>query len=527
MLLLHGCSGHKGDTTADRATARNLLLFGNLSEPQDIDPHLVTGIPEHHIMSTLFEGLVTPDPKTLAPVPGVAQSWQVSGDGLRYTFALRPDAKWSNGDSVTAADFVFAFNRILSPKLASPYAYMLFAIKGAEAFNKGTITDFTGVSVRASAPLVLDIELESPTPYFLSLLTHFAFYPVNAAAIRAGGDPFDRANSWTRPGRFVGNGAFTLQVWESGKRIVVERSTNYWDRAAVALEGVAFYPTGDAMTEERMFRAGQLHVTGTVPIDRIKHYREQQPELLRLDPYFGTYYYLFNVSRKPLDDRRVRRALSLAINRDEIAQLVVKGGEEPAERFTPPGVAGYTTKERLRCDPEEARKLLADAGFAGGAGFPTLKLLYNTSDAHERIALAVQQMWKLNLGINIELENMEWKVYLEATQSRNYDIARAGWIGDYLDPNSFLDLWMTGGGNNRTGWSDAAYDALIRQAARTVEPLERLRVLASAEDLLLEQSPIVPIYSYRSKALVQPSVKGWSANPLDQHPFKYLSLQTP
>jgi oligopeptide transport system substrate-binding protein len=299
----------------------------------------------------------------------------------------------------------------------------------------------------------------------------------------------------------------------------------YWDRATVKIDEIHFHPIGDHATEERTFRSGKLHVTSTIPIDRIAHYRDNQPDLLRLDPYLGTYYYIFNVQRKPLDDPRVRRALSMAIDRATIVERVTKAGEEPAYHFTPPGTAGYQTDARIFDDLEEARKLLADAGYPAGEGFPSLKLLYNTSDAHERIAQVVQQMWKKALGIEIQLENMEWKVYLDATQRGTYDIARAGWIGDYVDPNSFLDMWVTGGGNNRANWSNADYDRLIREASTTLDPTQRFKTFSEAETILMKESPIMPIYSYRSKSLVDPSVQGWNPTILDHHPYKHLDLK--
>jgi oligopeptide transport system substrate-binding protein len=293
----------------------------------------------------------------------------------------------------------------------------------------------------------------------------------------------------------------------------------------VTLQEIHFHPIGDHNIEERSFRAGQLHVTSTVPLDRIQHYRDTAPQTLRLDPYLGCYYYLFNVTRPPLDKPGVRRALAMAIDREAIVNYVTKGGEAPAHHFTPPDTAGYSAVAHIPDQLDEARRLLADAGFPGGKGFPKLSLLYNTSDAHSRIAQAIQQMWKERLGIEIELANMEWKVYLAQTLDKQYDIARAGWIGDYVDPNTFLDLWVSGGGNNRTGWSSAEYDDLIAKASKTMNPEERHKSFQQAEAILMKECPIMPIYFYKSKSLMQPSVRGWHPTLLDHHPYKHIRLE--
>jgi oligopeptide transport system substrate-binding protein len=332
-------------------------------------------------------------------------------------------------------------------------------------------------------------------------------------------------SQWTKPGNFVGNGPFVLKTWKPGNLIAVAKGGHYWDRAQVTLNEIHFHPIGDHNIEERSFRAGQLHVTGTVPLDRIQHYRDTAPETLRLDPYLGCYYYLFNVTRPPLDKRSVRQALAMAIDREEIVKYVTKGGEAPGHHFTPPDTGGYTARAKIEEQLDTARALLAEAGYPGGEGFPKLSLLYNTSDAHSRIAQAIQQMWKERLGINIELANMEWKVYLAQTLDGKYDIARAGWIGDYVDPNTFLDLWVTDGGNNRTGWSNPEYDRLIAKASKTMSTEERMEYFQQAEAILIKEIPIMPIYFYKSKSLISPSVQGWHPTLLDHHPYKYIRLE--
>ena len=522
LLFGGGCA--RRETPVQLGDRDQTLHLGNLSEPKDLDPHVVTGVTEHNILAALLEGLVAEDPKTLMPVPGVAERWDISNDGRTYVFHLRKDARWSNGDPVQARDFVFSYKRILSPALGSSYAYMLFCLENAEAFNKKEL-DFDQVGVEASNPHTLRLKLSEPTPYFLSLLNHFSWFPVHPPTILAGGAIDAIGSTWTKPESYVGNGPFVLETWESGKKIVVVKSDTYWDRATVRLNRIVFHPIGDHKIEERAFQSGQLHITGTVPIDRVRHYQARSPERLRLDPYLGTYYYHFNVTRPPLDDVRVRRALAMAIDREQIVQYVTKAGEAPAHYFTPPDTAGYTARAAIPSDLDAARRLLAEAGYPGGQGFPKLEILYNTSEAHARIAQAIQEMWQKNLGITIGLLNMEWKVYLATVQSGQYDIGRAGWIGDYVDPNTFLDLWITGGGNNRARWSNAEYDRLLAETAKTQDREQRYELFQQAETVLMTETPIMPIYFYRSKSLIQPSVRGWHPTLIDHHPYKYVSLE--
>jgi oligopeptide transport system substrate-binding protein len=523
ILLFTGCT--KRETRVHRGDRDQVLHLGNGSEPNDLDPHRVTGVTEHNIISALLEGLVAEDPRTLDPVPGTATHWDVSDDALTYTFHLRSDAKWSNSDPVTASDFVFSYRRMLTPELGSPYAYMLYCLNNAEAYSRGTLTDFAKVGVHAVDPHTLQLTLRAPTPYFLSLLNHFSWFPVHPQTILDHGDIGTIGTPWTKPENFIGNGPFTLTEWEPNKQISVTRSKTYWDHKTVRLNAIKFYPIGDHTIEEHAFRAGQLHVTGTVPIDRIAYYQTRKPELIRLDPYLGCYYYLFNVNRPPLDNPKVRRALALAINREQITKFVTRANELPAFNFTPPNTGGYTAEARLEGDLSTARKLLKEAGYPDGKGFPTLSVLYNTADSHARIAEVLQQMWMTGLGINIELVNMEWKVYLAQTQAGNYDIARAGWISDYVDPNSFLDMWVTGGGNNRAGWSNPQYDELIRAASETQDSAQRFAHFQAAEKILMSEVPIMPLYFYRSKSLIQPSVRGWNPTLLDHHPYKHLWLE--
>lgn len=522
--LLAACSG--GTTRVQEGDATGVLHFGNGTEPQGIDPHSVTGVPESRILDALFEGLVSLDPATLDPVPGVADSWEVSPDGLTYRFHIREDARWSDGVPLTAEDFRWSWWRALQPALGNEYSYMLFPVKNAEAYLSEEITDFDQVGVRVIEPHLLEVELKAPTPYFLQLLAHYSAFPVPRHAIEKFGSALDKFTPWTRPENMVGNGAFRLVKWKLNKYVRVERNPEYWDAAHVRLNAVVFYATENVSTEERMFRSGQLHYTNDTPVDKIPIYRDEHPEQIRLDLYLGTYYYEFNVTKPGLDDVRVRKALAMAVDRRTLVDNVLKGVNPPAYAIVPPGTLGYQPPKLFDFDPEAARKLLAEAGYPDGKGLPPLEILYNTHEAHRKIAVAIQQMWKKYLNIDVTMINQEWKVYLATRNQKDYTIARASWIGDYVDPNTFLDMWITDGGNNRTGWSNRAYDDLVlRQIPAMHSQEERLAGFFKAETMLMEDMPILPIYTYATKHLVSPSVKGMPTNILDQYSFKDIYLE--
>ncbi|MBN2452564.1 MAG: peptide ABC transporter substrate-binding protein [Lentisphaeria bacterium] len=481
-------------------------------------------------MAALFEGLVAEDPRDLTPVPGVASHWEVSADGRCYTFHLRADARWSNGDPVTAGDFAYSYRRMLSPGLAAEYAYMLFPLVGAKAFNEGRTKDFATVGVTVPEAATLVLTLERPVPYFLQLLNHYSWWPVHPQTIETHGPMDQRDTPWTRPGNLVGNGPFVLTKWEVNREIAVQRNPLYWDAATVRLDGIRFLPIDSAETEERAFREGKLHLTSTIPLHQIDLYRRRSPDLIRFDPYLGTYFYRFNTQVKPLDDPRVRQALAMTIQRSQITEFVLKGGQLPALHFTPPNTGGYTAEARLTEDPAQARELLARAGYPNGEGMPSLELLYNTSEQHRVLAEAVQQMWKTALGVDVRLVNQEWKVYLDTVRRGDYQIARAAWIGDYNDPNTFLDMWVSDGGNNRTGWSNPQYDALLNRAAAEGDGPARLDLFQQAEAILMREVPIAPVYFYVRSLLIRPNVRGWHPTLLDHHPYKHVYMdaeQTP
>jgi oligopeptide transport system substrate-binding protein len=521
---LSGCGSSESNVAEGNRTG--ILHWGNGTEPQSLDPHVATGVPEHHIIVALMEGLVHKNSKTLEPEPGVAKSWTVSDDGRVYTFELRDDARWSNGDVHNAHDFVWSWSRALQPALGNLYAYMYFPIVNAHEFYKGEITDFEQVGVKALDDLTLQITLKNPTPYFLQLLDHYSMYPVHQATIEKFGRADERGTRWTYQGNFVGNGPFKLKTWEINRAIEVERNTFFHGNDEVKLNGIVFYPTENVTTEERMFRAEQLHYTNDVPIDKVQTYRDANDPALKVVPYLGTYYYRINVREPHLQDKRVRRALGMTIDREQLTEHVLKAGQIPAYAMTPPNTRGYYPPVSLSFDPEAARQLLADAGYPNGEGFPVTEILYNTNEGHRKMAVAIQQMWREHLNIEVTLLNQEWKVYLDSESSGDYQISRAGWIGDYVDPNNFLDMFLCDGGNNRTGWCNEEYDRLILEVAPTAKTHEeRLAVFTQAETMLMDDLPVLPIYTYTTKHLVHPSLKNLANNIMDMQRYTEIYLE--
>ncbi|HEX7127843.1 MAG TPA: peptide ABC transporter substrate-binding protein [Thermodesulfobacteriota bacterium] len=498
--------------------AASVFRISNMTEPETLDPALASGVPEHRIISSLFEGLYANDPKDLSPVPGVALRHTLSKDGTVYTFTLNPQARWTNGRQVTADDFVYAWERVLNPKTGAKYAQQLYYVKNGEAYNRGTITDFGLVGVKALNQTTLQVTLERPTAYFLYLTTFYTLYPVPKEAVeRHGAD-------WTKPGRIVSNGPFRLVEWVPQQTLVLEKNPGYWDAGSVALDRVVFDPTTDVNTVVRQFQAGEtdwVTSSANLPAALVAVWKDR-PEYYA-EPYLGTYYFRMNVTRPPLNDVRVRKALSMAIDREALTRSVTRAGEIASSAFVPRNMPNYSGVKGLDFDPAEAKRLLAEAGYPGGKGFPPVELMYNTNELHRIITQALQQMWKRHLGIEVTLTNVEWKVYLARMKALDYQIARAGWIGDYVDPNTFLDMWVTGGGNNQTGWANARYDALIRKAAETVDPEARMKTLREAETVLVrEELPIAPVFTYVSKGLIRRSFDGFHPNILDQHPLKAI-----
>ncbi len=525
VVAVSGCQPKAGDTSAASDPQAKILLYGNGAEVQDLDPQTVTGIPEHKVVTALIEGLVSEDPVDLHPVPGVASSWDISADGLVYTFHLRPEARWSNGDPVTASDFVGSYQRLLTPALAAEYAYMIYDyVAGARDYFEGRLHDFGQVGIKALDEHTLQIRLLHPTPYLLSAMNHYAWYPVHLPTVKKFDGLARRGTQWTRPENFVGNGPFVLTEWRPNQILKVRRSPTYWDRANVKLDEIHFFPIDNLDTEERMFRTGQLHVTYDLPSAKIDTYRRENPAALRTDPYLGVYFYRFNVTRPPFDDVRVRRALALAIDREALVKNVVRGGERPAYAISYPDNQGYTPRAQLRGTIDDARRLLAEAGYPDGKGFPVRELIYNTQQNNRLVAEAIQQMWRKHLGIEVTLVNQEWKVYMDSQRTKNFDLLRAGWIGDYVDPHVFLDLWHSTSGNNTTGWANPDYDRLLEASLRAKNNEERYAIYQQLDQILVEELPAIPLYYYNRVHLVSPKLRNWYPTLLDNHPWKSVDL---
>jgi oligopeptide transport system substrate-binding protein len=524
LLLLASCAK---EPASDSPRGYQLLRAGNGSEPQDIDPQTVTGIPEFRIIQALIEGLATPDPVDQHPVPGVASSWEISDDGLVYTFHLRPDARWTDGSPVTSEDFLLAWKRILSPKLASEFAYLVYDyVKGARDYHDGKTSDFATVGMKAPDSRTLVVTLDAATPYLIKLIaSHDSWDPLPIHTLRRFGALDARSTPWTRLGNFVGNGPFMLKEWIPHQKIAVVRSPTYWDASHVKLDEIDFIPVDDEGAEERMFRTGQLDWTESVPISKIEAYRSERPELIHTDPYLAVYFYRCNVTRPPLDDWRVRRALALAIDREQLIRDVLHGHQVPAYSVSYPNNSGYTSHAQIRGSLEEARRLLAEAGYPGGRGMPRIELLYNTSESHRQIAEAIQEMWRERLGVGCDIVNQEWKVFLESVHTGNFQLARAGWASTYADPSVFLEIWAKGNGNNDTQWSNPEYDRLLRQSLTARNDTERFGIYQRMDEILVDECPVLPIFYYTRSYLLSPKVKGFWPNALDNHPYKAIYLR--
>ncbi len=509
LFLLAGCQSR--DRRAD-------LVFINGAEPETLDPAIITGQPEGRIVNALFEGLCAFD-RFGRPAPGVAERWDISPDGRTWTFFLRPEAQWSDGTPVTARDFVASWKRALTPETAAAYNYLLFPIRGAQAFAEGKTADFSSVGVRALDDHTLLVELGSPTPYFLDLCAFPTLHPVPVELIREVGD------DWVKPGRIIGNGPYVLSEWRINDRIRLTKNPRYWNRDAVALETVDILPISKDSVAFNFYESGLADLVmdkGLAPISLMDELRGRKD--FHAAPFLGSYFLRFNCSKPPFDDPRVRRAFAMTVDKRRLVEKITRAGEVPATGIVPPGIAGYFGPEGLPYDPEAARELLADAGYPEGKGFPLVTYLFNESAQNESLAVELRDMWRRELGVTVTPARQEWKVYLNSLASLDYGIARSSWVGDYPDPNTFLDMFVTGGGNNRTGWSSPEYDNLIAAAATEANPQKRLGILGAAEKSLIEnEAPVAPIFNYVGIQLYDPNkLGGIEANVLDEHPLREM-----
>ncbi|MCI0342143.1 MAG: peptide ABC transporter substrate-binding protein [Planctomycetales bacterium] len=581
-----------------------VLRFNNGTEIETLDPARMTGVPEHRIIMAVCEGLTMYHPVSSEPMPGAAESWVISDGGRTYTFRIRADARWSNGDTVTAADYRYSWWRVLAPQPPSQYSYMLFDIENAKAFAEGRIAEtplalhrdaertqpngqslavgeivevvktwpdplpenpsdeeakkfsvevkcgeksgwvgksllrgawqldgpgFAKVGIEAPGVRTLVVRLSEPKPFFLEVLSHETSMPVHPPTVEKHG------NQAFRAGVFVGNGPYVLKSWEPRVRMVFEKNPAYWGRDRVELDRIVAHPVENMEPAYAMYKADEVDWLMDVPLAKIDEVK-LHPDYY-VAPLMGTYFYRVNCTARPhpddpsrphpLTDRRVRQALNMAMDKKTICEKVTKAGQIPASGYVPPGTAPwYEPLQGLPHDRERARALLAEAGYPGGKGMPKIEILYNTLESHKTVAEAIADMWQQNLGITVGLHNAEWKVYLDQVDRIDYHIARAGWIGDYLDPNTFLDMWVTKGGNNNTGWSHPEYDRLIERVKEVGEPTKRRETFRTAERILcVDELPILPIYYYVNKGLKKPKVRGVHMNIKDMHPWQYIWIE--
>ncbi len=509
-----------GVTLAEKQT----LVRNNGSEVQSLDPHKIEGVPESNVSRDLFEGLVLSgvDGK---PVPGAAEKWE-NKDGKVWTFHLRKDAKWSDGQPVTANDFVYSWRRLADPNTASPYSsYLQYGhvanINDIIAGKKPT----SDLGVKALDDYTLEVTLDEPVPYFYKLLVHPSMSPVPQRAVEKYNE------KWTQPGNIITNGAYKLKNWVVNERIVLERNPDYWDNGKTVINQVTYLPIASEVTDVNRYRSGEIDMTyNNMPIELFQKLKKEIPEEVRVSPYLCTYYYEVNNAKAPFTDPRVRTALKLAIDRDIIVNKVKNQGDLPAYGFTPPYIDGADltepewfgwTQEKRN---EEAKKLLAEAGYSKDKPL-TFNLLYNTSDLHKKLAIAASSIWKKNLGVDVKLENQEWKTFLDSRRQGNYDVARAGWCADYNEPTSFLNALKSDSSNNFTGYKSAEFDKLVEAALAATSEEQRSDFYNKAEQQADKDSALVPVFYYVNARLVKPWVGGYTGqDPQDNVYVKDLYI---
>jgi len=517
-LTLVSC-GNPVDPKAEVTTLHRGLSI----DPESVDPHKSRSVQAAEVLRDIGEGLLSYSASGEL-VGGVAKEWTVAEDGLTYTFLLRDDARWSNGDPVTAEDFAFSFRRLVDPDTAAFYAEMLGSIVNVRTIIAGEKAP-QDLGVVAVDERTLVITLDQPTPYLLSLLTSPSTFPVHPDSIAQHGDAF------TRPGNLLSNGAYKLDAWEPGSVLVLSRNEYYWNNDETAIDAVNHHVLTQEMTELNRYRAGEIHITGSVPPDSIQQIRAERPAELHIAPYLGVYYYGFNLTKPPFKDNpQLRAALSMAVDRDVLVEQITGRGEAPAYSWVPPGVNNYEPRRLAYADMSQdernahARRLIKEAGY--GPDNPLqIELRYNTSDTQQRMALAIQSMWKDALGIETTIINEEFQVLLANTQAREItQVFRSSWIGDYNDAHTFLSIMESDNPANQPAYASEEFDSLMQRAAQQVD-LDRRRLwLEEAERVLLADHPGIPLYFYVSKHLVSPDVVGWGDNVLDYHYSQHLSL---
>ena len=504
------------------------LAIINGTEPETLDPAIMTGFSEMRIAQGLFEGLTRTDPRTAAPVPGLAERWDISPDGRVYTFHLRSNALWSTGEPITAEDVVYSWLRALNPATGADYAGQFFYIKGGEDFYHGRIKDPGQLGVQAADARTLRVELNHPTAFFLDLCAVPAFAVVPRQVIEKHGD------RWLKARPLPVSGPYDLVCWRLNDKVRLRKNPLYWDAANTQVEIIDILPVGSPGTALNLYDTGAADVIwdkDMVPVELLDLLARRQD--FHSFNYLGTYFVRFNVSKPPFDDSRVRKALALAIDKDRLVTKLTKAGERIASHFTPDGVANYEPPVGLGYDPKEARRLLAEAGYPDGKGFPRFQYTFDTSAVgaaklNAKIAVELQQMWRDALGVEMELRQMERKIFFNAQSRLDYQVSRSSWVADYNDANTFLDIFLSDSGNNRTGWKNTRYDELIHEANRQTDKQKRAALFREAETILVrDEVPIVPLYFYTGINFYDPNrIEGIYPNILDLHPLNAIRTKS-
>ncbi|ELE9236444.1 oligopeptide ABC transporter substrate-binding protein OppA [Enterobacter kobei] len=523
--LIAGNAATAADVPAGVQLAeKQTLVRNNGAEVQSLDPHKIEGVPESNVNRDLFEGLLVTDVDG-HPAPGVAEKWE-NKDFKVWTFHLRKDAKWSDGTPVTAEDFVYSWQRLANPNTASPYAsYLQYGhIANIDDIIAGK-KPVTDLGVKAIDANTFEVTLSEPVPYFYKLLVHPSVSPVPKSAVEKFGE------KWTQPANIVTNGAYKLKDWVVNERMVLERNPQYWDNAKTVINQVTYLPISSEVTDVNRYRSGEIDMTyNNMPIELFQKLKKEIPKEVHVDPYLCTYYYEINNQKAPFTDVRVRTALKLALDRDIIVNKVKNQGDLPAYSYTPPYTDGMKLVEpewfkwSQEKRNEEAKKLLAEAGYTADKPL-TFNLLYNTSDLHKKLAIAVASIWKKNLGVNVKLENQEWKTFLDTRHQGTFDVARAGWCADYNEPTSFLNTMLSDSSNNTAHYKSPAFDKIIADTLKVSDDAQRAELYAKSEEQLDKDSAIVPVYYYVNARLVKPWVGGYTGkDPLDNISVKNLYI---
>jgi oligopeptide transport system substrate-binding protein len=524
VLAVSGCSRH--ETLVDLGGREQVLHFGNKDEPADLDPQISEASSTNKLLGSLFQGLVVFAGDGLTVLPGMADTWSISPDGLTYTFHIRDGARWSNGQPLTSRDFLDTYMRLLDPQLGCQDAGWAYPIRGARDFLEGRSSDPASVGISAPDPHTFVMILGHPAPYMLMLLTTHIFYPVYMPSLDANGGRRQRGGPWTRPGVLVSNGPFTLNEWRPNAYVSVKRNPNFWDAGHVLLNEVRFYPTDDENSEERAFRAGQLHVTFRLPKAKVPVYRADHPKELHIVPVLRTNYLTFNVTKAPFTDSRVRRAFSLALDREKLVHAALGELGTAAHSFVRPRTGGYMPGQAFPYDPLEARKLLESAGFPGGVGLPPVEFTLNGNTGTTiAVAEVIQQMWADNLGVRVNLSPLEFKVYLSIGREKQFQVLLEGWTYALPDARDMLEQGITGDPGNDSCASFPDYDAAFAATDSTGDQAVRRQAFDRMEAVNAREVFYAPVYYTNQGFLVHPSVRGWQDNAIDTVDWRGLHLE--